>query len=131
MMINIAQLWILSATVEAALIGIPFVVVYRVSALTYAIGRRLVKVKNYGMVNLIAGREIVPELIQSNFTGENVVRELRRLIPEGDRRAGMIRDLQQVGETLRRVSDSNGQTAIERAAREIAGLALASSSKQL
>jgi lipid-A-disaccharide synthase len=120
-----------TATVEAALIGIPFVVVYRVSALTYAIGRRLVKVKNYGMVNLIAGREIVPELIQSNFTGENVVRELRRLIPEGDRRAGMIRDLQQVGETLRRVSDSNGQTAIERAAREIAGLALASSSKQL
>jgi lipid-A-disaccharide synthase len=109
-----------TATVEAALIGTPFIVVYRVSGLTYAIGRRLVKVKSYGMVNLIAGREIVPELIQSSFTPENVVRELNRLIPDGARRAEMIRDLQGVGAMLRKVSDLEGQTAIERAARAIA-----------
>ena len=108
-----------TATVEAALIGTPFVVVYRVSALTYGIGRRLVKVKNYGMVNLIAGREIVPELIQSNFTGENVAKELRALLAEGQARADMMRNLQQVGELLRGVSDSQGQTAMERAARAV------------
>lgn len=114
-----------TATVEATLIGTPFIVVYRVSRLSYAVGRRLVKVNNFGMVNLIAGREIVPELIQSNFTSENVVRELHRLIPEGEPRASMVRNLKQTGDLLRQVSTSGAgqQTAISRAAREIANLA--------
>jgi len=109
-----------TATVEAALIGTPFLVVYRVSNLNYAIGRRLVKVKNYGMVNLIAGREIVPELIQSNFTPENVVEQIRRLLPEGEPRTEMIRNLGNVGSALRKIGDSAGQTAIARAAEAIA-----------
>jgi len=109
-----------TATVEAALIGTPFLVVYRVSNLTYEIGRRLVKVKNYGMVNLIAGREIVPELIQANFTPENVVAQLRRLLPEDKPREEMIRNLAGVRNDLRRVADSRGQTAIERSAEAIA-----------
>jgi lipid-A-disaccharide synthase len=109
-----------TATVETALIGTPFIIVYRVSALTYAIGRRLVKVKNYGMVNLIAGREIVPELIQSNFTPENVIGQLNRLIPDGAPRTEMLRELQGVGRMLRQVSNLKGQTAIQRAARAIA-----------
>jgi len=109
-----------TATVEAALIGSPFVVVYRVSPLSYAIGRRLVKVKNFGMVNLIAGREIVPELIQENFTAGNVVRELNRLIPDGEDRAGMIHNLAAVGKMLREASQQEGRTAIARAARAIA-----------
>src|SRR5438270_76852 len=109
-----------TATVEAALIGTPFLVVYRVSRFTYAIGRRLVKVKNYGMVNLIAGREIVPELIQSNFTPENVVQQIRRLLPEGEPRTEMIRSLGNVGSALRKIGDSAGQTAIARAAEAIA-----------
>ena len=114
-----------TATVEAALIGTPFVVVYRVSGLSYAIGRRLVKVKNFAMPNLIAGREIVPELLQSNFTADNVLRELKALIPEGDRRAGMIRNLGDVGRTLRAPEGTHlaSQTAIERAAREVAEVA--------
>ena len=113
-----------TATVEAALMGTPFIVVYRVSALTYAIGRRLVKVKNYGMVNLIAGREIVPELIQQAFTAENVARELNRLIPDGEPRERMIQDLTRVRNMLREVSETGSQTAISRAAREIANLAM-------
>lgn len=117
-----------TATVEAALIGTPFIVVYRVSRLTYAIGTRLVKVKNYGMVNLIAGREIVPELIQHRFTPENVVQELNRLIPEGQPRAEMIQNLQKVGRMLRRTTDSRGQTAIERAARAVAEVLVPNSS---
>jgi lipid-A-disaccharide synthase len=109
-----------TATVEATLIGTPFIVVYRVSRLSYAIGRRLVKVKNFGMVNLIAGREVVPELIQSDFSVENVVRELQRLIPDGDDRQSMIRALRQTGDLLRQTSGNRGQTAIERAALKIA-----------
>ena len=109
-----------TATVEAALIGTPFLVVYRVSRLSYAIGRRLVKVKNFGMVNLIAGREIVPELIQSNFTPDNVVDQIRRLIPDGEPRAEMVRNLQGVRSALRKVADSRGQTAIARTAEAIA-----------
>ena len=114
-----------TATVEATLIGTPFVVVYRVSRLSYAIGRRLVKVKNFGMVNLIAGREIVPELIQSNFTPDRVARELQRLIPEGEPRTTMIRDLKAAAGLLRQTSSSRAAqgTAIFRVAKEIADLA--------
>jgi len=109
-----------TATVEAALIGTPFIVVYRVSGLSYAIGRRLVKVNNFGMVNLIAGREIVPELIQSNFTPENVMRQMRRLLVDGEPRAEMVRNLESVRKELRKVADARGQTAIARAAEAIA-----------
>jgi len=112
-----------TATVEAALIGNPFVVVYRVSPLSYVIGRRLVKVKNFGMVNLIAGREIVPELIQDSFTADSVVRELNHLIPDGPDRAGMIHNLETVGKLLREVSHQEDQTAIARAAQAIAEIA--------
>ena len=69
-----------TATVEAALIGNPFVVVYRVSRITYAVAQRVVRVAHVGMVNLIAGRRIVPELIQHDFTASKVVAELRPLL---------------------------------------------------
>jgi lipid-A-disaccharide synthase len=111
-----------TATVEAALIGNPFIVVYRVSRLTYEIGRRLVKVKNYGMVNLIAGREIVPELIQAEFTADSVVKHLRVLLADGSPREEMIRNLAGVSRQLRSTTLPGGQTAIERAARATAEL---------
>lgn len=112
-----------TATVEATLIGTPFVVVYRVSRLSYAIGRRLVKVKNFGMVNLIAGRTIVPELIQADFSAENVVRELKRLIPDGKARSTMIRELQETSPRLRRPEHVE-ETAIRRASKIVAEIAL-------
>jgi lipid-A-disaccharide synthase len=108
-----------TATVEAALIGNPFIVVYRVSGLSYAIGKRLVKVNNFGMVNLIAGSEIVPELIQANFTAENVVEQLQKVIPDGGRRAEMIRDLAGLQSKLRDVAAGAGETAIARAAQNV------------
>jgi lipid-A-disaccharide synthase len=120
-----------TATVEATLIGTPFMVVYRVSRLSYAIGRRLVKVRNFGMVNLIAGREIVPELIQSDFTAERVVRELNRLIPDGEPRSTMMRNLRQTSDLLRQTAGHRAQTAIERAAHAIAETALHRNSEKL
>jgi len=78
-----------TATVETALTGTPFVVVYRLSPLTWLLGRRLVKLDTFAMPNLIAGKKIVPELIQYDFTGEAVARELKKLLPDGDARSEM------------------------------------------
>lgn len=72
-----------TATVEAALLETPMVVVYRVGRLTYALGRPFVRVPFYSMVNLIGGRRIVPELIQSAMTKEAIEAEIERVLEPG------------------------------------------------
>ncbi|MGA3161762.1 MAG: lipid-A-disaccharide synthase [Terracidiphilus sp.] len=100
-----------TATVEAALAGNPFVVVYRVSALTYAIARRVVKVPYVAMANLIAGKQVVPELIQSEFTAENIVRAIEPLLSYGQPRHSMMEDLAQIRGLLKtRPSGDAGET---------------------
>ena len=85
-----------TATVQAALHGCPMIIVYRLSPLTFAIGRAFVRVHTYGMVNLVAGRPIVPELIQDAFTPEAVAREAVTLLTDPDRAAEMRRSLADV-----------------------------------
>jgi len=85
-----------TATVEAAVMGTPFVMVYRVSPLTYAVGKPRVKVPYFAMVNLIAAEEVVPELVQHKFTAENVVAEMNKIIPDGEPRTRMIERLEAV-----------------------------------
>jgi len=82
-----------TATVEAALCGAPMVVVYRVSPMTAAIARPLIRAPHFAMVNLIAGRPAVPELIQDAFTGPAVAREVARLLDSSAARETMRRDL--------------------------------------
>lgn len=89
-----------TATVETALTLTPMVVVYRLSALTYVLGKPLVSVSNYAMVNLIAGRVVVPELIQNDFTPARVCEETLRVLDEGAPRAEMLKNLQEVREKL-------------------------------
>ena len=98
-----------TATVEAAMMETPFVMVYRVTALTYLLGRWTVKVPHFAMVNLIAGEEVVPELVQQDFTAERVVAELKRIIPDGAPRQKMIQGLRRVKQLLR--GDMEGQAA--------------------
>ncbi len=108
-----------TATVEAALIGNPFVVVYRVSPVSYAVARRVVHVPHVAMVNLIAGKRVVPELIQSDFTAANVVLHMQRLLRDESARAGMQSELHQISDMLKAsgtVSTGYGGTAIDRAA---------------
>lgn len=82
---NVAVVASGTATVEAALLGTPMVVVYRLSALTYHLGRRFVKVPHVAMANLIAQKSIVPELIQADFTPERVADAVLPLLgPAGD-----------------------------------------------
>ena len=103
-----------TATVEAAIMGTPFVMVYRVSRLTYALGKPHVKVPYFAMVNLIAEEEVVPELVQQKFTVENVVAEMNKIIPEGEPRARMMRRLAAVKARLKK--GSGGAHPSEKAA---------------
>jgi lipid-A-disaccharide synthase len=100
-----------TATVEAALIGNPFLVVYRVSRVTYSVARRVVKVPYVAMVNLIAGREVVPELIQSDFTSRNVVSHLQNLLHNEAARSRMQADLAQIGASLHAATSPIEQVA--------------------
>src|SRR5438270_10450120 len=106
-----------TATVEAALSGTPFIVVYRLAPLTWLLGRRLVKLDTFAMPNLIAGRKIVPELIQNDFTAENVARELNAIIPDGPARQQMESGLKMVQQRLR--DNQHTESPAQRAAREI------------
>jgi lipid-A-disaccharide synthase len=108
-----------TATVEAALIGNPFVVVYRVSPLTYAIAKRVVTVPHVAMANLIAGKRVVPELIQNDFTASKIVKQIGLMLPDGVFRESMMKELKAVGGLLRsRQGATAGENtgAIERVA---------------
>jgi lipid-A-disaccharide synthase len=89
-----------TVTVEAALLGAPMVTFYRVTPLTYQIGKRMVDVPFYSMVNLIAGRAVVAELIQDQMTAENLARESLRLLADEAARREMRAGLAEVKEKL-------------------------------
>jgi lipid-A-disaccharide synthase len=103
-----------TSTLQAALMGTPFAMVYRVSPLTWNLGRRLVKVDRFAMPNLIAEQEIVPELVQDDFTAERVASEIRRLLPDGADRQQMIQAFEEVRRRLQ--ADSSNYNASRRAA---------------
>jgi lipid-A-disaccharide synthase len=109
-----------TATVEAAIMGTPFVMVYRVSPLTYALGKPRVKVSHYAMVNLIAEEEVIPELVQSKFTAANIVASLEKIIPDGEPRTRMIQKL--AGVKARLKQNSGHAPPAERAAEVILNL---------
>jgi lipid-A-disaccharide synthase len=102
------------------LAGNPFVVVYRVSPISWALGRRMVSLENFAMVNLIAGKTVVPELIQSDFTAESVASKIKELIPDGPPRSKMMSDLAEVRRKLH--PSSSTETATDRAAKAVLAL---------
>jgi lipid-A-disaccharide synthase len=106
-----------TATVEAAMIGTPFVMVYRVSPLTYMLGKPRVKVPHFAMVNLIAGREVVPELVQHDFTAKNVIARLQEILPNGAARDRMIVGMASVRNSLLPPKDGTGTLTLAPAER--------------
>jgi lipid-A-disaccharide synthase len=110
-----------TATVEAAMMSTPFVMVYRVSPLTYFLGRPRVKVPHFAMVNLIAGKEVVPELVQHDFTAEKVVARLSDILPDGHARSQMLASLATVKGLLQSPNPEKLHPA-ERAAEAIMAL---------
>lgn len=89
-----------TATVQTALHLRPMVIVYRLSPLTYRLGRRFVNLDTFGMVNLVSGRRIVPELMQEDFTPERVAEEVRSLLTDRSRADAMRRDLRDMRSRL-------------------------------
>jgi lipid-A-disaccharide synthase len=121
-----------TATVLAAVVGNPFVVVYRVSNMTYRTAKYLVKYPAeisaeidefgnlpVGMVNLVAGRRVVPELLQERFTAENVAAALGLLLADGPERERMIANLAEVRAKL---LPGEELTAIQRVADAVESL---------
>jgi lipid-A-disaccharide synthase len=89
-----------TATVQAALHERPMVVVYRLSPLTYRIGKPFVRVEMYAMANLVAGKRVVPELIQEHFTAERVAAETIRFLTDAELWRRTRDELRQVRERL-------------------------------
>jgi lipid-A-disaccharide synthase len=89
-----------TATLEAAIMETPMVILYRVSFLTYVLGKLLAKVSHIGLVNLVAGRQIVPELIQRDATDTRIAEEGLWLLQDEKRRKDMKEDLRLVREQL-------------------------------
>lgn len=103
-----------TATVETALLDTPMVVVYRVSPLTATLAKPLVRTPYFAMVNLIANRQVVPELVQDDFTPEKVTAETLRLLQDPNARASIRAGLAEVRSKL------GPSGAVERAAASIA-----------
>jgi len=110
-----------TATVEAALLGTPMIVIYRGSELSYRLIRPLIKLNTFAMVNLIAGKRVVPELIQHDATGENIARTVFAMLSDAQRRATMKDELDKVRARLL----EGGADASERAARAVMRMATA------
>ena len=89
-----------TATLEAALCGTPMVVVYRTSAASFAVGKLLVRVPWISLVNIVAGEEVVAELLQADVTAERLEREGASLLESGERLGRMRRGLARVAERL-------------------------------
>jgi lipid-A-disaccharide synthase len=89
-----------TATLQAAVVGTPMVLLYRTSPLTYRLARWLIRVKWIGLVNLVAGRSIVPELIQDEATDERLCQEALRLLRDRSAYNDMKEGLRQVRQSL-------------------------------
>ncbi|KAB2907817.1 MAG: lipid-A-disaccharide synthase [Ignavibacteriales bacterium] len=101
-----------TSTMEAALLEMPMVIVYKTSGLTYQIGKKLIKIGNLGMVNIIAGETIAPELIQNDVTGEKIANKVREVLSTPE-----LMEKQKTG--FRRIKENLGEHKASATAAEI------------
>lgn len=79
-----------TATLQAALLGVPMAVIYKVTPLTFFLGRLILNVTHVALVNILAGREVVREFLQGSASADNVVGELQKIVNDSSYRSGMI-----------------------------------------
>lgn len=119
-LMNIADMAIAASgtvTLEASIMKLPTVIIYKVAALTYLIGKMVVKIPYISLPNIIAGRKIVPELVQYAVSGENIAKEAVEILMDPQVRTRMLSDLAEMCDKL-------GPTgAVERVAHEILAVA--------
>ncbi|UCE22140.1 MAG: lipid-A-disaccharide synthase [Candidatus Aminicenantes bacterium] len=102
-----------TANLEAALLGTPLLAFYRISPLTYSLGRRLAHIDNFSIVNILAGKRIIPELIQRDLTPENIFQESKRILESEETRSEMISHFRRIKKIL------GEKTASQNAAKEL------------
>jgi lipid-A-disaccharide synthase len=104
-----------TATLETAIMGIPMIIVYRLSPISYWIGKMVVKVPFIGLVNLVAGEEVVPELIQAEVTPHRLAQEADAILGDGRKKENMIKNLERVKTRLGQggASEKTARIAIE------------------
>lgn len=110
-----------TVTLEAAILNLPTVVIYKVAALTYALGKIVVKIPYISLPNIVAGRKIVPELLQYAVTADNIASEILPILTEPTVRASIQEDLMEMRGKL------GSEGAVERVAHEILAIAHSSS----
>ncbi len=103
-----------TANLEAALLGAPLLAFYRLSPLTFVLGRRLVRIRRFSIVNILAGRDLVPELIQKDFTAEALASAALRLLASAPEREAQRAEFSRLREIL------GNSPASRNAARELA-----------
>jgi lipid-A-disaccharide synthase len=103
---DVALVKIGTVTMEAALLGAPMVTYYRVAAVSWAIGKVLVDVPFYSLPNLIAGKQVVPELMQNEMTGERIAAETARLLDNTGEREKMKEELARISARLAGTGDA-------------------------
>lgn len=113
-----------TATLEVALLGVPMVIVYKLAALSYWLGRMLIRVPHIGLANIVAGKGVVRELIQHQATPEAIAAEIGRLLSDADYAATMRAELAGVRESL---GGGGGSEKLANVAAELLDLALTSS----
>jgi lipid-A-disaccharide synthase len=86
-----------TATLECAIAGTPVVVMYRLSSPTHWLAQRLVKLPHFSLVNIVAGKDIVPELLQEDVNGERIAREVRALVGNSALRAELAAVREKLG----------------------------------
>ncbi len=89
-----------TSNLEAALLGVPFVAVYRVNRLTYLLGRRFVKIGLYSIVNILAGRQVAAELIQKECRAERIYEEIKKILDNPRLREGMRTEFRRIKASL-------------------------------
>ena len=102
-----------TANLEAALLETPLVAFYRLSPLTYFFGHRLATVKNFSIVNILAGERIIPELIQRDFTAQNIFEEVKKIFDSEEKKSEMKAQFRKIKKLL------GDKIAPQNAAREL------------
>jgi len=111
-----------TATLEAFLLGIPQVVAYRTSWLTYFLGKRIIKIERFSLPNILAGRDVVEELLQEEVIPERLARAGLKILEEGPSRTEYLRAGQEVLKTLQ--GDQASRLAAQKALETISGAAI-------
>lgn len=119
-LMNIADMAIAASgtvTLEASLMNLPTVVIYKIAAISYLIGKMIIKIPYISLPNIVAGRKIVPELVQYDLSADNITKEALPILTEPSVRTAMLNDLAEIRQKL------GSAGAVERVAREILAVA--------